>query len=629
MLSRSSLFKRYGVSLLAVFTVAVTTLLCYQVGLKTFHHAFLTSDEGSYVFQANNFLEGRIAREAPAFGRSLQHQMVIQDIDVGWLSRYPPLHSLWLVPGVAIGKPYMVPALTAGLSLLFIMLTLKNIGVRAGPVIVLLLCSPYFIFMHGTLLSHTSGLACTSLMLLGYISWMVSRKSRWLVVTGTAWGLLFMGRPYTAFLLAIPFGIASLLELNRQRDRKTLNATLVFVLSSLTGVIGLLTYNYYAVGDPFTMTFFYYDPTEGLGFGLRHTLGDPTYHTLERGTNILWNNLKSLDQWMLGWRGSLVVMMILVLAGWHKRITPLLLGGIIILPVGYLFFWYEGIDVAGPVYYFESLPFVMIGAALGVTEIEKRIGLAARWNKVLSIVVMTILIFGSLYHSYYSIQAFSPEYEYRRKLRRIIDSAPPQSIVLIPTVPVQLFLMLNAQGLASEPLVIRRYPGEWQGLLKLLPEHSLYRLVRGNDPHLKKVKLRKPFVLDLPTGSKFYNETGEFSERDDGGMVIAKADKHTPGVIGSQWLSWLYPGTFKFTFKGTISATKEPGEIGAAVDITEYQSDILLASKEFISTISDQLPATFCLEIEEPKLIEARILFTGSADVEFKGLRLEEAKDDC
>ena len=76
-------------------------LLCYQVGLKAFHHSFLTSDEGSYVFQGNNFFDGLITREAPPFGRTMQHRMIIQDADVGWLSRYPPLHSLWLVPGVA------------------------------------------------------------------------------------------------------------------------------------------------------------------------------------------------------------------------------------------------------------------------------------------------------------------------------------------------------------------------------------------------------------------------------------------------------------------------------------------------------------------------------------------------
>ena len=157
--------------------------------------------------------------------------MIIQDADVGWLSRYPPFHSLWLVPGVAIGNPYLIVAFTAGLSLLFITRTVRSIGIRAGPVIVLLFCSPYFIFMHGTLLSHVSGLACISLMLWGYVSWLVKQRIYWLVVAGIGWGLLFMGRPYSEFLLAIPFGIHSLLVLNRNRDLPTLTATGVFVLS--------------------------------------------------------------------------------------------------------------------------------------------------------------------------------------------------------------------------------------------------------------------------------------------------------------------------------------------------------------------------------------------------------------
>ncbi len=55
----------------------------------------------------------------------MQHRMIIQDADVGWLSRYPPLHSLWLVPGVAVANSYLMIALTAGLSLLLIILTVK------------------------------------------------------------------------------------------------------------------------------------------------------------------------------------------------------------------------------------------------------------------------------------------------------------------------------------------------------------------------------------------------------------------------------------------------------------------------------------------------------------------------
>lgn len=627
MLKRMTLSPRRWVKIESLILVAATTLLCYQVGSKAFHHSFLTTDEGSYVFQANNFLDGLIAREAPPFGRTLQHQMIIQDVDVGWLSRYPPFHSLWLVPGVAIGNPYLIVALTAGLSLLFITFTVRSLGIRAGPVIVLLLCSPYFIFMHGTLLSHVSGLACISLMLWGYVRWLVKQRTYWLVVAGVGWGLLFMGRPYSAFLLAIPFGINSLLVLNRNRDLPTLTATGVFVLSSLSGVIGLLVYNYLAVGDPFTMTYLYYDSTEGLGFGMRHTLGAPTDHTLGRGLMVLWDNLKSFDLWFLGWRGSLIGVLILVMAGWRNGITPLLLGGIIVLPLGYVFFWYEGIQVAGPVYYFESLPFLMVGATMGIAKMFSRLDSGERLRRVISVVTGAALVLGATNHTYKSIESLKPEYEQRRKLRRVIENAPPQSIVTLPIWSRQIHFMLNAKGLESDPLVIKPHPHEWLGLTRSFPDRTPYRLVRGPNAHLIKLKPSKRFTIELPAVS-FKKDTGAMREVDHAEQVIARVGEDAPGAIGYGELIWLYAGSFKITYKGELNDTGERDEVGVVVDLAEYGSNKIIAEGE-ISKANSQFPAEFCVEVDKPVLIEPRIYFTGVVDVQFSGLGIDEVQSGC
>lgn len=627
MLRPTTLSPRRLTKLQLFIIVAITVLLCYLVGLKAFHHSFLTTDEGSYVFQANNFLDGLIAREAPPFGRTMQHQMIIQDVDVGWLSRYSPLHSLWLVPGIAIGNPYMMTAFTAGLSLLLIILTVRVLGVRAGPVILLLLCSPYFIFMHGTLLNHTSGLACTSMMLWGYISWLLKRRTYWLVIAGIGWGLLFMGRPYTAFLLAIPFGVTSLLILSRNRNLPALTATVVFVLSSFSGVIGVLVYNYLAVGDAFTMTYFYYDPTEGLGFGMRHTRGEPTYHTLERGLTVLWDNLKSLDLWLLGWRGSLVGVLILVMVGWRNSITPLLLGGIIILPMGYVFFWYEGIQEAGPVYYFESLPFLMVGAGMGVTTILNRLGRVKNLSRVISVGMMAALILGVILHTYNSIERLSSKYDEHREIRRVLDNTPPKSIVFLPHWPQQLLFMLNEKGLNSDPLVVTRHPDEWLGLIKLFPDRSYYRLQRGNPPRLIKLKLSKHFSVELPTGS-FRYDTGVLRKKDDGEQIIARAGEHAAGVIGYGALSWLYPGWFKISYRGMANRSGEYGGDGVNVDLVEYGSEKILANRK-ISNGRPHHPLEWCIKVDGPVLIEPRVYFTGLVDVTFAGLGIEEAQIDC
>jgi len=606
--------------------VVVTALLSYLVGSNTFHHAFLTTDEGSYVFQAQNFLDGRVARKTPPFGGALQHQMIIQDIDAGWLSRYPPLHSLWLAPGVALDNPYALVALSAGLSLLCIVLTVRTLGLRFGPVVVLLLCSPYFLFMHGTLLSHSSGLLCTSLLLWAYISWLVKRRRCWLVIAGLSWGLLFLGRPYTAFLLAMPFGITSLLILNRKRDMSTLKATAIFVLSSSSGVIGLLFYNYVAVGDPFTMTFFYYDATEGLGFGMRHTQGEPTSHTLGRGLMVLWDNLKSLDRWLLGWPGSLVGLAMLLLIGWRSVITPLLLGGIVALPLGYIFFWYEGIQIAGPVYYYESLPFLMVGAGMGVSMILKRFHNGTNLSRIIFTALFFLLIGGAFHHSYSTIKGYGSDFKERRELRRVIDNAPPKSIVILPNWYGQLFLMLNAEGLNSDPLVIKRHPDHWLGLTRLYPDRTVHRLARGKNPHLIELKPSKRFVIDLPAGD-FTSDADRFGMEGEAEQIIALVGGQEPALIGHGELFWLFPGQFKVTYNGHINGA-EPGRPGSIVEFIEYGSKKSI-HQETIRSAEPHLPAQFCIEIDKPVLLEPQIYSTGHADVTFRGLRIEETVYGC
>lgn len=55
------------------------------------------------MFQARIFLEGALARPLPPLPHLFDHEMIILDERIGWLSRYSPGHPLWLMPGVAVG----------------------------------------------------------------------------------------------------------------------------------------------------------------------------------------------------------------------------------------------------------------------------------------------------------------------------------------------------------------------------------------------------------------------------------------------------------------------------------------------------------------------------------------------
>ncbi len=69
-----------------------------------FHKTPITTDENSYLFQANIFKAGKLKLDFPTNvpAEILWKRMIILDDKVGWVSRYPPAHSLCLIPGLLL-----------------------------------------------------------------------------------------------------------------------------------------------------------------------------------------------------------------------------------------------------------------------------------------------------------------------------------------------------------------------------------------------------------------------------------------------------------------------------------------------------------------------------------------------
>ena len=251
----------------------------------------VTTDENSYVFQANTFLEGRIARPCPPVPPVFMHEMIIMDQKAGWISRYPPAHSLWLVPGVAIDQPRIMVALAAALSVWFISGSVLCLGGSALAVCLVLLFSPFFQFMYGTLLSHTSGLMAVSVLWWAYVRWQTSGRAGFAAVAGLAWSFLFLNRTYTGTLIALPLGVDAMARLGfRWRSKSQWIGTILFGLFALAGVGAYLLYNHLALGDPLSSTYLYYEDKWQLGFSNDHRVVD--------GLRITWENILLLDRWL-------------------------------------------------------------------------------------------------------------------------------------------------------------------------------------------------------------------------------------------------------------------------------------------------------------------------------------------
>lgn len=501
---------RWRLRLLASLLAAACSLLVNEV---VYRNTPVTTDENSYVFQARLFLEGHIARPYPPVAPVFHHEMIILNPKVGWLSRYPPAHPFWLLPGVWLGQPRLMVALAAGLAVWFVSGSALLVGGSAFAACLVLLCSPYFQFMNGTLLSHTSGLAAAALMWWAYLRWQGGGSRAHAAITGLAWAFFFLNRTYTAALMAVPLGLDALVRLGaRWRDPGAWAGTLMFGLCAVLGVGGFLFYNYLAVGDAFTPTHAFYGDEAAVGFG--------GGHTVREGLAGLLGNVRLLDVWLFGFPGSLLLVLAAAVVGWSRSWSPVCLGCIASVMAGYTAFTSPGFNSCGPYYYFETLPFLVTLLALAAARLERR--RAGRYAVL--VLALTVAISGF---------AFGKQEARRTRKNRAADiraqealrQAPANALVFVSgfheTVGRQL--MLNELGLRSDPLVVHNWGRRNPQVVRAFPNRRCYIL----RPGMERVE---PFAVTVPAGEE-EGAVGQAPERPAGSTPARdRVERAGPGT---------------------------------------------------------------------------------------------------
>ncbi len=566
----------------------------------------VTTDENSYVFQARNFIDGQIARPCPPIPPVFAQDMVIMDEQAGWLSRYPPAHSLWLVPGVYIDQPRLMVALAAALVVWFITGTVLSLGGSALAAGLVVLLSPFFQFIYGTRLSHTSGLMAVAMMWWAYVRWQTGGRIGFAAVAGLAWSFLFLNRTYTGALIALPLGVdtAVRLLLNRRCGSQWVG-TILFGLFALVGVGGYLLYNKLALGDPFSSTYLYYQDSWKLGFNDDHRFAD--------GLRITWENLLLLDRWLWGIPGSLLAVLAALAIGWSPAWTPVCAACILAVIGGYAAFNYPGFNSCGPYYYFEALPFVFTPVGLAVARIRRwRIGCG------LLIVLSLVLAAGSL--------AFMKHEAKRTRKARAPDvlaqtalaNAPSNVLVFVGAFHevVGRNLLLNERGLQSHPLVVQNWGKRNSLVARTFPDRACYQLRPGQarvEPYL----LEPSVLVYTVSADECESETG--SRAPDGAALSAGAgDKEGYLARGKslQVVAGRYRIVWQVCYNGVRS--KEPSRLEVA------SSDGRVLFDRSLSGRSGDDAVEFCFDVSGYDRVEPRIHFGGSGRIEFEGFRLED-----
>lgn len=609
-------------------------LAAFAAAWWLYRHVFLcapiTTDENAYVFQAYNFLSGLIARPLPPLPSLFYHEMIIQDAHAGWLARYPPGHPLWLLPGCLFKQPHLMIALAAALSVGVMARTGALFGRReAWVAALLLLCSPFFLFTHGTLLGHTSGLLAALLLLYGFLRWQLTASLNFAALAGLGWSWLFLNRTYTAMWLAIPFGLYALLQLWRhRRERPAWIGTVLFAASACSGILAILLYNKLSTGHAGLMTYLLYDPSEGPGFGLKHLSGRSGIHTPALGLAAFWNNLKLMNNWCLGFTGSLITLTALALLGWRKAWTPLLLAGPLLAWGGYIAYFYRGPQETGPGYYLEAFPFLLLAAALGATRLMDWFG-KRRTLLAFALLLLALLSFLDLRFMQTQATLLRDFNTPIGKILACLHSAPPDALVLVTEGENQYaglhhgLSVVNLHGLDSQPLVVRSLGDGDQLLARAFNRRQVFYLeVKQGVPHLA------PFTLRIPYESP---ATREFLPAGTGQQVLGGPKGDTPQQVAkagrdkADWLACraryaLIPGNFVMDFDVSIS-NAPPDQPAATLDVV-IDGNRVVAQQSLTGEVAriTSLP----VHLKQLDVVEPRVFYHGAGDVTFRGFRLRE-----
>jgi 4-amino-4-deoxy-L-arabinose transferase-like glycosyltransferase len=349
-------------------------------------------DEVAYIFQGKIFAHLRSTVPQPLKPEFFQSSFVMT-YDGRWFSKYPPGYPLMLVPALWAGVPWLVNALSCGVSLALIYMAGlrmfgRSVALWAG---LLGVTSPWILFMSGSYMSHPTTMLWAALFLYALVClrqageqdttreglFPTRRAALWGLTAGFAIGMAFITREWTALgigLGAALWAVGDILS-TPTKLRRLLCYALV-VVGFLPPLLFLLYQNVQLTGDPLRLAQDLVGSYDTPGFGPGH--GSELGHTPAMG---LYNGLvylRALATIFGGWPAPFaLVPIVLGLVAWIGNTARRFLGwdALLWLSLGGLlvayFFWWSSTTIYGPRYWYEGMPFMLLMAGRGMDLIGR------------------------------------------------------------------------------------------------------------------------------------------------------------------------------------------------------------------------------------------------------------------
>jgi len=319
----------------------------------------------------------------PAFDLDLMEYQPHQ-----WYGAVPVGWPAILAVGAAVGMPWLVNPVLAGVNILLAYLFLGELYPRrTARIAVLLLClSPWQIFLAMSYMTHTVTMSCALLAFLGVARARRTGLTRWAWLAGVAVGTGSLIRPLDGLIAAILTGAWAI---GIGGKRLKLPALAAFGAGTVMAAALALPYNKAVTGDAtasplMRYTDEHYGPkSNAYGFGPDRGLGwatdaYPGHTPFEALINAELNG-SCLNTDLFGWStGSVVLIAMVILSGKMHRSDYLMLAAIAAVLIAYAPYWGTGGPDFGARYWYLILVPCVALSVRGLEWLETKLGPAGR-----------------------------------------------------------------------------------------------------------------------------------------------------------------------------------------------------------------------------------------------------------
>lgn len=454
---------RLYITLIVSVSVVLFVFIAYCT-LRTFANS---GDEYVYLYQAETLSEGRLWNPSPPLEDFFLYSHIAQQDGIS-VGRFPPGWPLLLsIPFVLGFPPFLLnPILGCIALILFYSFSKRYYGERVAIwSVASLAMTSFFIFNAASYFSHT---ACL-LFVLGFVYCLYlsldRRSAAFALLAGAFLGATVITRYLNAVLIFLPV-FAYLVFHFKWRSVRTL---FLIGIGALPFIAFLTWYNFKITGNGLLPVTVWADPREGLGFGVRgHTPVEGVEHFIRRVLLFLY------------WCSPALLILYAVYL-FHKlrhKVERFLHPEdyfVLMMMIGYFFYYHIGGNQYGPRFWLEGLPFLILFV------VKKTFDARSKWPMAL---LLAGLIYG-LVKMPYIIGREKRIVEERMDIYDQVKQAGINNAVVLVTSHTgiirpmgQLDLSRNALDYNGDVIYVLDLGDRNREVIRHYPNRSIYRYVR-------------------------------------------------------------------------------------------------------------------------------------------------------